>query len=552
MQSYHQAGSNVLKSRRPEILVLILAAYVGLVLNHPFWRKLFETVQPHSFSGWHFVAAMVAATVVVLYLILLAVSLKPVLRVLVLVLLPVTAAASYFMSEYGIVIDANMVQNVFETDPHEAGELITFKLIAYVAILGVLPALLFCAIPWPAQSFKDEAVAKMKYAAVATLVFVLAVFPVWGSFLSIFREQRALKMTLTPYNYVSAISNYWEKQASKGVVKSIAPYGEDAHRAADSSRSRKSLFVIVVGETARWDHFSLNGYSKATDPELSKIKDLINYPQAYSCGTDTAQSVPCIFSGLGKANFSNAKAASRENLLDILKRAGFDVLWRENQAGCKGVCARIPTETLAGPEGRAFFVGSERYDDVLVDGLDQRIANMKRDTVIVLHMIGSHGPAYWKRYPEDREIFKPACKVVQFGNCEPAHLINAYDNTIAYTDHVLARLIEVLATAESHGVDAGMLYASDHGESLGERNMYLHGMPYAFAPEAQIHIPMMTWLSPSMREAKSVNLGCLAKHASERVSHDNIFHSVLGLMDVKTRVYDSSLDLFAACRLPQS
>ncbi len=304
----------------------------------------------------------------------------------------------------------------------------------------------------------------------------------------------------------------------------------------------------MVGETARWDHFALNGYSKPTNPMLSKVEGLINYSQAYSCGTDTAQSVPCMFSGFGKAGFTNAKAASRDNLLDILKRADIDVIWRENQAGCKGVCDRVQTETLTGHAAPTFYPSTENFDDVLVDGLDQRIANMQRDTVIVLHMMGSHGPAYWKRYPEKFEVFKPACKVVQFSDCETEHIINAYDNTILYTDHVLARLIGVLSTAESHGVDAGMLYVSDHGESLGEHNMYLHGMPYALAPEAQIHVPMVVWLSPSMREGAGIDIGCLVQRSPQRVSHDNLFSSVLGMMDVKTRVYDPALDLFSACR----
>jgi lipid A ethanolaminephosphotransferase len=542
----------VFKPRRPEILTLILAIYIAVVLNQPFWRKLFIAAAPHTFSDWHFLVATLIATILVLYLILLLISLKPVIRAVVLILLPVTAAASYFMSEYGIVIDTNMVRNVFETDARETHDLMTFTLVAYVAILGVLPAILFCAIPWTGQSFKNEVLGKLKYAAVATVVLVLAVFPVWGGFLSLFREHRELKMTLTPFNYISALSSYWRKQTSK-TAKIIAPYGEDAHRGADvQSRQRKSIFVVVVGETARWDHFALNGYAKPTNPKLSQVKDLVNYPLAYSCGTDTAQSVPCMFSGLTRKQFSNAKAASRENLLDILKRTGIDVRWRENQAGCKGVCARIPTEALTGHKVPTFYPSTENFDDVLVDGLDQLIANLKSDTVIVLHMMGSHGPAYWKRYPEQYEIFKPACKVVQFSDCESEDVINAYDNTIVYTDHVLARLIEVLSGAANHGVDAGMLYVSDHGESLGERNMYLHGMPYAIAPEAQIHVPMVTWLSPSMRETMGVDQSCLVNHAAQRVSHDNLFHSVLGLMDVKTSVYDPSLDLFAACRRPAS
>lgn len=535
------------KPRRPEMLLLVLAAYVALVLNQPFWRKLYKVVAPENFADWYFIGALALAVVLSVYLIVLPFSLKPVIKTICLVLLPVTAAAAYFMSEYGIVIDTNMIRNVLETDTRETGDLITRNLIVYVGLLGVVPAILFCLIPWTPRSFKDEAFAKLRFAAVALVVFAVAVFPIWGTFLSLFRQHTELKMTLTPFNYMSALPRYLKRERGALASKVIAPYGTDAHRGAEA-HTRKSLFVVVVGETARWDHFALNGYAKPTNPELSKIKDLVNYPHAFSCGTDTAESVPCMFSGLGKSNFTNARAETQENLLDILKRAGIDVLWRENQAGCKGVCARIPTETLTGHKVPTFYPSSENFDDILVDGLDARIAKLDRDTVIVLHMMGSHGPAYWKRYPESYETFKPACKSAQFSHCELKDLINAYDNTIVYTDHVLARLIQVLGQAADHGVDAGMLYVSDHGESLGEHNMYLHGMPYAIAPEAQIHVPMVVWLSPSMRESTGIDQGCLQKRTSERVSHDNLFHSVLGVMDVKTKVYDPSLDLFAACR----
>lgn len=535
------------KPRRPEMLLLVLAAYVALVLNQPFWRKLYKVVAPENFADWYFIGALALAVVLSVYLIVLPFSLKPVIKTICLVLLPVTAAAAYFMSEYGIVIDTNMIRNVLETDTRETGDLITRNLIVYVGLLGVVPAILFCLIPWTPRSFKNEAFAKLRFAAVALVVFAVAVFPIWGTFLSLFRQHTELKMTLTPFNYMSALPRYLKRERGALASKVIAPYGTDAHRGAEA-HTRKSLFVVVVGETARWDHFALNGYAKPTNPELSKINDLINYPHAFSCGTDTAESVPCMFSGLGKSNFTNARAETQENLLDILKRAGIDVLWRENQAGCKGVCARIPTETLTGHKVPTFYPSSENFDDILVDGLDARIAKLDRDTVIVLHMMGSHGPAYWKRYPESYETFKPACKSAQFSHCELKDLINAYDNTIVYTDHVLARLIQVLGQAADHGVDAGMLYVSDHGESLGEHNMYLHGMPYAIAPEAQIHVPMVVWLSPSMRESTGIDQGCLQKRTSERVSHDNLFHSVLGVMDVKTKVYDPSLDLFAACR----
>lgn len=534
------------KPRRPEILALIVAAYVALVLNQPFWHKFLELVAPHRIGDWSFVGAVAVATVLIAYLALLAVSLKPLLRLLIIILLPMTAAAAYFMGEYGIVIDAQMARNVFETDRGETSDLITWRLIGYVVFLGVLPGFLFWLVPWTKRSWRDETLAKLKYAAVASVVCVAVMLPFVGNILSLGREHRELKMTLTPLNYISAVTTYWRREGRKR-VKVAAPYGEDAHQAA-SDATRKSLFVIVVGETARADHFALNGYTRPTNPELSKVPDLINYPHAYSCGTDTAQSVPCMFSGFGHDGFTNAKAEMRQNLLDVLKRAGVEVLWRENQAGCKGVCARIETETLTGHKVPTFYPSTENYDDILVDGLKARIERMQHNEVIVLHMMGSHGPAYWKRYPSKYERFTPACKDSQFSHCELSTIVNAYDNSLVYTDHVLARLIGVLEDAAHHGVDAGMLYVSDHGESLGEHGMYLHGMPYALAPEPQIHVPMMVWLSSALREARGIDQSCMAAQASERVSHDNLFHSALGIMNVKTRVYDPALDLFAACR----
>lgn len=535
------------KPRRPEILALIVAIYIALVLNRPFWNKFLQLVAPHQIGDWAFVGAVAIATVLIAYLALLAVSLKPLLRLLVLILLPVTAAAAYFMGEYGIVIDAHMVRNVFETDRGETGDLITWKLIAYVVFLGILPGVLFWLVPWTKRSWRAETLAKLKYAAAASIVCTAVLLPYVGNILSLGREHRELKMTLTPLNYISAVTTYWRLEGRKR-VKVAVPYGEDARQAVSSNATRKSLFVIVVGETARADHFALNGYARPTNPELSKVPDLINFPHAYSCGTDTAQSVPCMFSGFGHDGFTNAKAEMRQNLLDVLKRADVDVLWRENQAGCKGVCARIETETLTGHKVPTFFPSTENYDDILVDGLDERIKKMQHNEVIVLHMMGSHGPAYWRRYPPKYETFTPACKDAQFSHCELSTIVNAYDNSLVYTDHVLARLIGVLADAANHGVDTGMLYVSDHGESLGEHGMYLHGMPYAIAPEAQIHVPMVVWLSPSLREARGIDQSCMLAHANKRVSHDNLFHSTLGIMNVATRVYDPALDLFAACR----
>jgi lipid A ethanolaminephosphotransferase len=541
----------VFKARRPEAVTLAVSTFIVLVLNVPFWTLLHAAIAPRRFHDWLFLAATAAVLLLLTNLLLSVITSRLALRVVLAVILPATAAASYFMYEYGVLIDENMIRNVFETNSAEARDLLSVKMLAAIACFGILPAYLVWQTPWIERPTGGNLKAAMRTAALSLPLITALAFPFWGTILSTFREHSELRMTLTPWNIASGLRKYL-RHGTALAATTVSPFGEDATRAERAeAKPRKSISVIVIGETARADHFALNGYARPTNPELSKVEGLINFPQAYSCGTDTAQSVPCMFSGLGRTGFSNSRASAQENLLDILKRAGIDVIWRENQSGCKGVCLRTKTETLTNIANSPFSSKGENNDEILLDGLEERIATLARDTVIVLHMMGSHGPAYWKRYPDAREAFKPVCHEAVFSHCTSDEIINAYDNTILYTDFVLGKLAGILSGASAKGVDAAMWYMSDHGESLGENNLYLHGMPYGIAPAAQIHIPMVLWMSQSFRDAAGVDQSCMAKNAAAKTSHDALFHSVLGLMDVKTKVYDASLDLFAACR-PQS
>ena len=536
--------------RTPEAVSLALAVFFVAVLNIPFWRLLYRVVEPRGAYDWAFIAALFVALLAVTYMVILLLAVRPLLRPVVGLLLPVTAAASYFMLEYGAVIDSSMVRNIFETDTREAGDLVSTKLLVYVAALGVLPALALWLVPieWPsmAQDFRR----KLKSALITLPLAAAVIFPFIPALTSTFRENRALRMTLTPSNYIGGVNKYVRSKIKMRAAAAM-PIAEDAARrqpAAAESGSKRKFFVIVVGETARADHWSLNGYERETNPQIAKVEGLVNFTKAYSCGTDTAYSVPCMFSGLGRSQFSNAKAAARHNLLDVLQRVGVDVVWRENQSGCKGVCDRIKTEVLTGLKHPTFYAYSENHDEILIEGLADRIKTAGKDTLIVLHTMGSHGPAYWKRYPSRFEKFQPVCQEAQFSRCERQEIINAYDNTILYSDHVLAQLIGILqAGAAESDVETGMIYMSDHGESLGENNIYLHGMPYAFAPEAQKHIPMAMWLSKSLRAAAAVDQACLERNAGVERSHDNLFHSVLGIMNISTSLYDPALDVFASC-----
>jgi len=334
--------------------------------------------------------------------------------------------------------------------------------------------------------------------------------------------------------------------------------GADARILPLAAGAKPPLLVLVVGETARADHFALNGYARPTNPELSTL-DVVSFRHVTSCGTNTAASLPCMFSALGRAGFES-REREHENLLDLVQRVGMAVLWIDNQAGCKGLCERVPhayaRDPVAGvPElPAALCDGDECLDDALLHGIDARLAALPaaaraRGVLLVLHQMGSHGPAYYKRSPPDRKPFMPECTTNVLQQCDHQTLINAYDNSIAYTDHVLAQTIAWLKQQQPR-FDPTMLYLSDHGESLGENNLYLHGLPYALAPAEQKHVPMLLWLSPQTSADARLPPACLNAQRDAALSHDNLFHTTLGLLGLRAAEYRQNLDAFAACRVP--
>jgi lipid A ethanolaminephosphotransferase len=268
-----------------------------------------------------------------------------------------------------------------------------------------------------------------------------------------------------------------------------------------------------------------------------------------SCVTATAVSVPCVFSALGRARYDDTRAAAQEGLLDVLSHAGFEVVWRDNNSGCKGVCDRVSfTDVSAPAPGKEHCNAEECYDEALLEGLPELIRRSNKDLVVVLHQKGSHGPAYAKRYPAGFGRFGPVCDIANLEQCSREAIVAAYDNTILYTDDFLAKTIGMLrAAARDDGVNTTMLYFSDHGESLGEGKLYLHGAPYFFAPDEQTHVPMMLWMSDGFIHRFRIDPACPGARRDQALSHDNVFHSVLGMLDVNTAVLNPKLDLFHAC-----
>jgi lipid A ethanolaminephosphotransferase len=533
---------------RAQYLPFIAASFLVGAFNFTFWERFLVAIGGWE---WHKLPIM-AATCLMLTLVFTAVlsplnfrhTIKPVL-----VLLIISASAtSYFINQYGIQIDKAMIQNVLETDVREARELLSWNMAITIALLGVLPSVLLLRTRLEFAPLKRH-LALGSAVLAGSLVIAGAILVIYfKSYAPAVREHRELRFLLTPSNVIQAINGYARQKWAKPVV--VAPLGTDAARGKTwNGQPRRTVTVIVVGETARAMNFSLNGYARQTNPLLAGKPGLINFSNVSSCGTSTAVSLPCVFSALGRENYSDTKAQGQEGLLDVLKHAGFGVLWRDNNSGCKGVCARVAYEDLSQPEiGNAFCNAEECYDERLLENLPAIIRDAKQDLVIVLHQKGSHGPAYWKRYPAAAGKFGPVCETNDLEKCSREEITSAYDNTILYTDLLLSKTIDLLAqAARENDLDTAMMYFSDHGESLGENNMYLHGAPYIISPAEQTRVPFMLWFSERYPQRFGVDTRCVAARSEQQLSHDHVFHSILGLLDVNTAVYNPALDLFHAC-----
>ena len=377
---------------------------------------------------------------------------------------------------------------------------------------------------------------------------------VWASFqdlASLMRNHTQLRYMANPFNSVYAVTRLFVGHASK-VAKPLLPIGEDAKLLAiPTSEAQAPLIVLVVGETARAANFGLSGYARQTTPELHKLKaqgDLVYFSNVSSCGTSTQTSLPCMFSHLGKTEFENTDQPY-EGLLDVLQRAGLAVLWIDNQSGCKGTCNRVAqweTQALKVPE---LCQDGECFDEIMLQELPKRLALLDpikraKGTVVVMHQMGSHGPAYYKRSPQAIKQFTPECKSSALQNCPVEQIVNAYDNSVLYADHFVAQTVKWL---EAQPRPTALMYLSDHGESLGEKGLYLHGMPYRMAPREQTHVPMLAWLSKPMQKQRGWRMACLQDQADKPWSHDNLFHSMLDLSQVSTGLAKPELNIFAAC-----
>lgn len=521
-------------------LILLVAAFLTALGNGAFISNALKTYPLTAGNALALLSLFVVfggATVILLAALCFGRSTKP---VLILILL-LSALAAYFMDSYGVVINDEMLHNVMLTHPAEARDLINLKLIAYLIVLGVAPAIAVARVPLRWRGLRIETVARLKLAGIALSVMAAVVLAFGSFYASFFREHKALRSYANPTYYVYSSIKYANQLLATGSNGPIAAVGSDAKIPAWDTH--RELVILVVGETARADRFSLNGYQRDTNPLLRK-SNAISFSNFWACGTSTAISVPCMFSPDGEARAGARRAAAKENLLDVLQHGGVNVLWLENNSDSKGVAVRVPFQDYRTPSLNPVCDVECRDEGMLAAVQPYIDSHPKGDIFIVLHQMGNHGPAYFRRYPPAFEKFTPACKTNELNQCSREEIDNAYDNAILYTDYFLAKVIELLGRNNAR-FEAALFYVSDHGESLGENGVYLHGFPKLLAPESQLHVPAVMWFSPSFDD---VNIAELVKKRAMRFTHDNIFHTVLGFLEIETSIYRPEMDILASAR----
>jgi len=537
--------------RRPMLPGLLLttltAAYVLFLTNATFWSKATAYFEPNPYRFVSFVAILFLIHVAVLAVFSARQIVKPAMILFILI----AAASSYFVGNFGTIIDREMIANAVETTTSEAGHLLTPAFYGHMVLYGLIPSALIVWLRVKPDTFRRQArLAAATFVGGAVLAAGL-IMTQTSFFIPMWRTERLSTIAyLVPATPINSTVNYAIRQF-RGAKIAAAPYGSDARTGPILAKAdKKVLTVIVVGETARARNFSLLGYERDTNPELA-TRNVIAFSNVSSCGTATAVSLPCMFSYLGRQNYSQDKALASENLVDVLSHSGLKVEWWENNTGSKHVADRIVQRSFYMNKDARYCQpgGGDCNDGILVDALSRDIDQYAAsgNGILVLHSGGSHGPAYYLRYPRDRAKFQPDCQTPQISNCTDEELVNAYDNSILETDHMLAGVIDVLKSRQDT-IASSMIYVSDHGESLGENGLYLHGAPYMIAPAEQTHIPLIAWFSDDFARITKLDTACVSAKSSQPLSHDNLFDTVLGLMDVQTTVYQAERDAFAACR----
>lgn len=467
-------------------------------------------------------------------------------KVIIPLLLVISAAISYQEIFFGIYFDHDQLTNVLQTNFSESSRMITFPYLLWIFVLGIIPAILYVGVQINYRRWYKEILVRVSMIALSAIAIIVIGKFYYKDYAAFSRNNREIVHLILPSNFIGSSiqlvkKNYQANLPFKEIGLDTALVKPDEYR---------HVTILVVGETTRAQNWGLNGYERQTTPQLAARSDIINFKNVSSCGTATAISVPCMFSEYTRENYNATKASREDNLLDILQRSGIEVQWRDNDMGCKGVCDRVPSKDMTALNLSEYCHNGECLDEILLKDLETELHKSNKDTVIVLHTIGSHGPTYNERYSKEFKKFTPTCETNEIQKCSNEQIVNTYDNGILYIDNFLNKVINVLEKEKNW--ESTMLYVSDHGESLGEDGIYLHAAPYAIAPKYQTRVPMVMWFSPLWAKNEGFDLDCLRKNAeTKKFSHDNYFHTVFSMMDTKNdvSVYDKNLDILAQCKI---
>lgn len=504
-------------SHVPSILLVVI--FIMLTGNQALFKGILHTY-PLTMANLPFITSLVLFFTALTAMFFLIICFGKSARWLLALFLVVTSQSAYYMDHFGLIVDTVMIDNVIQTNSSELAALITPTLIIRTIVFGIIPAWLILKITPKVTDIRLELKNRLRILALLLVLIIVLIAPFIAGYTSFIREHKLVRLAANPtYATYSAIRYAIERLhvEKRHTLKQTA---EDAVM-LDSPASKKELIIVVVGETARADHFSLNGYTRDTNPLLSRL-NIVNLTNVTACGTSTGVSVPCMFSSLGRKKYDKETALDQENILDVLTKNGVEVLWRDNNSDSKGVATRVRYEDFRSPTNNP-ICNTECRDVGMLHGLDEYIKSHKnKDLLIVLHQMGNHGPEYYRRYPKQFERFTPACQTGELRDCSKQEIDNAYDNAILYTDYFLSEVIGFLKKYDSK-YETAMLYVSDHGESLGEHGIYLHAAPYILAPQEQTHVPAILWMGKHF-EYQAKDLEPYKNHA---FSHDDLFCTLL-------------------------
>ena len=537
----------MVRFRSPVTFALLMASLFLAFFNGRFWQDT-AAAYWHGHPADAFFLGALAVVLLLLYTaaLLLVPGNMPMIVVAGL-LFPLGSMAAFCADSFGLAIDSEMIRNVGATDRREALALFSPRIVLYTLAFGVLPLFLVARSRIAPLDLRGHLRHRLLFFTAA----VLLAAPLLAFHASDFRDfalhRRDLHYLSVPGAAVQGLAAYTHAHLQPVPATSTAAAARMPHRLAASAGGKPLLVFLVIGETARHANFQLGGYGRATNPGLANTAGLHYFSDVTSCATTTAVSVPCMLSHLGRERFSLAAAAHSPNVLTELAQAGVDVSLRTNNSGSKGIGGTRRTLDFSESRARPWCVDASCLDAILLQDLDAEMTGKGADRLVVFHQMGSHGPAYHERYPQAAEVFRPACRSNDLRRCSPEEIRNAYDNTIVYTDQLLTEQISRLRQVSTE-VDTALIYLSDHGESLGEGGVHLHGAPYEVAPQEQLRIPMIVWMSDGYRARSGIDQACMRRQVSTAYSHDNLYHTLLGLMEARTDFYRGGMDMLAPCR----